>query len=89
MFLLKRPSSRACSSVNAVPELAMTLCKPGGIHGDAVHLALDQDGVVELADRLLRLVEIEQHARLGIDRRLRRVEILRARISRQWRAFAR
>ncbi len=40
----------------------------GVVDRDAIHLALDQDGVVEFADRLFGFIEIEQHARLGVDR---------------------
>ena len=46
--------------------------------GDAVHLAFDEDDVVEAADGLLGEVKIEEHARLAVDGRLRRVEILGA-----------
>ena len=46
------------------------------VDGDAIHLAFDQDRVFEFADRLFRFVQVEQHARLGVDRRLRRVQIL-------------
>ena len=45
---------------------------------DAVHLAFDEDDVVEAADGFLGEVEIEEHARLAVDGRLRRVEILGA-----------
>ena len=37
---------------------------------DAVHLALDQDDVVEPADRLLGKMQVEEHARLAVDGRL-------------------
>ena len=52
--------------------------KSGGVHGDAIHLAFDQDGVVQFADGFAGAVEIEQHARLGVDGGLRRVQIFRA-----------
>jgi hypothetical protein len=51
--------------------------KSGGVDGDAIHLAFDQDGVFELADRFFGVVEIEEHARLGVDRRLGGVQIFR------------
>ncbi len=47
-------------------------------YGDAVHLPLDEDDVVEAADRLFGEVEIEEHARLAVDGRLGRVEVLGA-----------
>ena len=47
-----------------------------GVDGDAVHLAFDDDGIF-LANPFLGLVEIEKNSPLGIDRRLRRVQILR------------
>ena len=46
--------------------------------GNAVHLAFHQDDVVEAADGLLGKVEIEENARLAVDGRLGRVEILGA-----------
>ncbi len=46
--------------------------------GDAVHLAFDEDDVVEAADGLLGEVKIEEHARLAVDGRLGRVEVLGA-----------
>src|SRR5208282_2021473 len=45
---------------------------------DAIHLPFDQDGVLELANRLFRVVQVEQHPRLRVNRRLRRVQIFRA-----------
>jgi len=48
------------------------------VHGDAVHLALHQQGIFGLADGGARLVQIEQHQALGIKRRLRRVEVFGA-----------
>ena len=52
--------------------------KSGGVDGDAIHLAFDQDRVVEFRDPFFGQVEIEQHLALGIDRRLGRVQIFRA-----------
>ena len=49
--------------------------KSGGVDGDAIHLAFDEDGVVELLDPFLGEVEIEEHLALGIDRGLGRVQI--------------
>src|SRR6478672_3572711 len=49
--------------------------EPRGKSRNADHLPLDQDGVVQFADRLFRLVEIEQHPRLGVNRSLRRIQI--------------
>ena len=46
--------------------------------GDAVHLAFDEQGKLELANGGARLVEIEEHLALGIERRLRRVDVLGA-----------
>ena len=46
--------------------------------GDAIHLAFDEDDVVEAADGFFGEVKIEQHARLAVDGRLGRVEILGA-----------
>ncbi len=43
----------------------------GHVHGDAVHLAFDEDDEVVLAHLRLGLVEIEQHLALGIERRSR------------------
>src|SRR5713226_4403597 len=54
--------------------------KASGEDRDAVHLAFDQDGVVQFPNRFFYLVEIEQYLRLGIDRGLRRVQILGARL---------
>ena len=45
---------------------------------DAVHLALDQQGKLKLADGGARLVEIEEDLALGVERRLRRVDVLGA-----------
>ena len=36
--------------------------EPGGKDRNAVHLTLDQDGVIQFANRFLCLIEIEQHA---------------------------
>ena len=47
------------------------------VRSDAVHLAFHQQGKVLLPDCLPRLVEIEQHLPLGIERGLGRVHILR------------
>src|SRR5208282_5105179 len=47
------------------------------IHRDAIHLPLDQDGVFQFANRFLRVIQIEQHARLRVNRSLRRIQILR------------
>ena len=47
---------------------------------DAVHLALDEQGKLMLADGGLGLVQVEEHQALGIKRRLRRVDVLRARL---------
>src|SRR5882757_9572381 len=47
------------------------------IDGDAIEISLNDDGIVELADRFFRLVEVIKDAALGIDRRLRRIQILR------------
>ncbi len=47
----------------------------GGKDRNAVHLPFDQDGVVQLANRFFRLIEIEQHPRLGVDRGLGRIQI--------------
>ena len=44
--------------------------------GDAVHLAFDEKGKLELADGGAGLVEIEEHLALGVERRLRRVDVL-------------
>ena len=48
----------------------------GSVHRDAIHLALDQDGVFEFADGFLGVVQIEQHARLRVDARLGRIQVL-------------
>ncbi len=48
--------------------------------GDAIHLALDEQGKLMLADGGLRLVQIEEDQALGIERRLRRVDVLGARL---------
>ena len=45
---------------------------------DAVHLAFDEDDVVETADGLLGEVKVEEDARLAVDGRLRRIEVLGA-----------
>src|SRR4051812_27225920 len=45
---------------------------------DAVHLPFHQDRVSQLTDSFLRLIQIEQHARLRINRRLWRIQILRS-----------
>ena len=50
---------------------------------DAVHLPFDQQRKLRLPDRRFRLVEIEQHLALRIERRLRRVDVLRSRPSRR------
>src|SRR5437773_12178743 len=42
------------------PRAGDHIVKAGGEYRDAVHLTFDQDGVVQLADRLLGLVEIKQ-----------------------------
>ncbi len=44
--------------------------KASRVDRNAIHLALDQDGVIKLANRFLGLIEIEQDARLGVDRGL-------------------
>src|SRR5580692_3691248 len=44
--------------------------------GDAVHLTLDQKRVFELTNRGASLVEIEEDRPLGVERRLRRVDVL-------------
>ena len=41
--------------------------KSGSVDGDAIHLAFDQDRVIQLANRFFGLVKIEEHAALGID----------------------
>jgi hypothetical protein len=50
----------------------------GGEDGDAIHLAFDQDGVVEFLDPFLGKIEIEQDLALGVDRGLGGVEIFRS-----------
>ena len=45
---------------------------------DAVHLALDQQRKLHLANRGLRLVQVEEDVALGVERRLRRVDVLGA-----------
>ena len=46
--------------------------------GDAVHLAFDEDDVVETADCLLGEMQVEEDTGLAVDRRLGRVEVLGA-----------
>ena len=38
--------------------------KSGGVNGNAIHLAFDQNGVIEFADSFFRLVKIEENSRL-------------------------
>ena len=52
--------------------------KSGGEDGNAIHLAFDQDGVVELLHPFFREVEIEENLALGIDRGLGRIQIFRS-----------
>src|SRR4029077_6324927 len=42
---------------------------------DAIHLPLDQDGVIQLADGFFGMVEVEEESRIGVDRGFRRVQI--------------
>ena len=49
--------------------------EPGGVDRNAIHLAFDQDGVIQLANGIFGLIKIEQDARLRIDGGLRRVEV--------------
>src|SRR5262249_22075661 len=51
--------------------------KSGGVNGNAVHLSLDEDCVIELADSFLGEIEIKKDARLGIDGCLWRIQVLR------------
>src|SRR6185437_6514732 len=51
--------------------------KSGGVNGDAIHLAFDKDGVVELANGFLSVVEVEEHAGLGVDGGFGRVQVFR------------
>ena len=43
---------------------------------DRVEVALHQDGMLQLVDRLARPVQVEQGASLVVERRLRRIQIL-------------
>ncbi len=52
--------------------------KPGGIHGDAIHLAFHNDAVGQLAYGFFGFIQVVEHARLGIDRGLRRVQVFGA-----------
>ncbi len=54
--------------------------KPGGRNRNTIHLPLHQNGIFELSDRLFSVIEIEQHPRLRIDRRLRRIQVFRPRL---------
>ena len=61
-------------------------CSAGGDHvlnaaqkdRNAVHLAFDKQRKLDLANGGARLVEIEEHLALGVERRLRRVDVLGA-----------
>ena len=51
------------------------ILESGGEDGDAIHLAFDEDGIVELLDPFLGELKVEQDTALGVDRRLGRVQI--------------
>ena len=51
------------------------IVESGGEDGDAIHLAFDEDGVIEFLDPLLGEVEIEQDSAFRVDRRLGGVQI--------------
>ena len=62
------------------PRTGNHVVKSGGIDRNAIHLPLNQNRVVKLLHPLLGHIEIEQHAALGIDRCLRRIQIFRPRL---------
>src|SRR5262249_9185172 len=57
------------------PGAGDDVVESGGENRDAIHLAFHQDGVIKLADRFLRLIQIEKYARLRINRCLGRVQV--------------
>ena len=47
------------------------IVESGGVDGDAIHLAFDEDGVIELLDPFFGEVEVEEDLALRVDRRSR------------------
>ena len=76
-FWVWRLRIATCCSVKAVPLVAITFWMPAQKDADAVHLAFDEQRKTYGADRGPRLVEIEEHLPFRVERRLRRVDVLR------------
>ena len=51
---------------------------PAQEHRNAVHLPFHQQGKPGLPDHAARLVQVEQHLSLRVERRLRRIDVLRS-----------
>ena len=75
--LRKRRSTRACSSPNAVPQVATAVPHAGQVAGHHVGVALDDHGLRGAGDLAPGQVDAVEHLALLVDRRLGGVEVLR------------